>query len=488
MTNICIVEILDYKNIKLNKLDPETRRRCVNALKFADPKAKFLPSVRLGRWDGMYSFCSIGGATYLNHFPTLYPIIEAAGYDFEIVDRRPEKEFSFKDIDKNLFSHKVWPIGHKVEGEKVILNDHQVEAVNALLKNDSGVVQAATSSGKTLICAALSYEVEKYGKSLIIVPNKDLVEQTYKDYVNLGLDVGRVYDGLRELNHTHTIVTWQSLHSINKRAQKYVLSEKELEALITDVQMVIQDEVHLASAAVMKHIHSNLLRNVPLSYGMTGTIPKDDHLRETIRTNFGEVVYVITAKELQELGILSNCNIEINYLQMKKKNYKDYHTEKKIVNTDDDILELVANDIINMVGDTGNTLILVENLETGRLLESKIQNSIFLSGKTKSKDRQIEYDATKIENDRPIIATYGIASTGISINRLFNLVLFNPGKSFVRVIQSIGRGLRTAHDKDFVHIKDYAMNTKYSAKHLTERKSFYKESEYPFVVIKREVN
>jgi superfamily II DNA or RNA helicase len=82
------------------------------------------------------------------------------------------------------------------------------------------------------------------------------------------------------------------------------------------------------------------------------------------------------------------------------------------------------------------------------------------------------------------VATYGVAAVGINIPRIFNLVLIEPGKSFVRVIQSIGRGIRKADDKDFVTIHDFCASTKYSKRHLTERKRFYKDAQYPFSVKK----
>lgn len=487
MNQKCILEIIDYKNIKLHGLSPATRRRCSNTLKYEDPKARYLPMFKLGKWDGKISFFTMGGLSDINHFPIIYEILEEEGYDIDIIDRRPVGEYTFDPIDETYLSDRTWPEGHLKGGEPIILNDHQVFAVNALLNKDFGIIQAATSSGKTIICGALSRQAEKYGRSVIVVPNKDLVEQTYADYINLGLDTGRVYDGMREVTHMHTIATWQSLYSIEKTAKSKPLSDLELEAVKTDAVMVIQDECHLAAAKVMKHIHSNVFKNVPLSYGMTGTLPKAEHLRETIKANFGEVVYTISAKELQDKGILSNCRITINHLQIDKQTFNDYPSEKKFISNHDGIIQLVANDVINMVSQTGNTLILVENVATGQKLQEIIPGSVFLSGKDKTSTRKKEYDEVKLANDKPIIATFGIASTGISIPRLFNLVLFNPGKSFVRVIQSIGRGLRVAHDKDFVNITDYAVNTNYSSRHLRDRKAFYRESSYPFDVVKRKV-
>ena len=65
------------------------------------------------------------------------------------------------------------------------------------------------------------------------------------------------------------------------------------------------------------------------------------------------------------------------------------------------------------------------------------------------------------------------------------MVLIEPGKSFVRVIQSIGRGIRKAEDKDYPHVVDITSNPKYSKRHLTKRKAFYKEQGF-FTVTKVE--
>ena len=86
------------------------------------------------------------------------------------------------------------------------------------------------------------------------------------------------------------------------------------------------------------------------------------------------------------------------------------------------------------------------------------------------------------------MATYGVAAVGINIPRIFNLVLLEPGKSFVRVIQSIGRGIRKAKDKDHVEIWDITSTCKYAKRHLTERKKFYKEAKYQFTLEKIDWN
>ena len=131
-------------------------------------------------------------------------------------------------------------------------------------------------------------------------------------------------------------------------------------------------------------------------------------------------------------------------------------------------------------------LILVDRIAAGKLLNTKIANSTFISGGTKNNDRKENYDNINDGDRLVLIATYGVASVGINIPRVFNLVLIEPGKSFVRVIQSIGRGIRKAQDKDFVQIWDITSTCKFAKRHLTKRKAFYREANYPFTVEKTE--
>jgi len=121
-------------------------------------------------------------------------------------------------------------------------------------------------------------------------------------------------------------------------------------------------------------------------------------------------------------------------------------------------------------------------------LHERIENSIFIKGDVKLKDRKSAYDEIQDADNMVIVATYGVAAVGINIPRIFNLVLIEPGKSFVRVIQSIGRGVRKAKDKDFVQIWDFTSTCKFAKRHLTERKKFYRDAQYPFTIEKIEWN
>ena len=108
-----------------------------------------------------------------------------------------------------------------------------------------------------------------------------------------------------------------------------------------------------------------------------------------------------------------------------------------------------------------------------------IDDAVFVYGKDKMKDRKMVYNLFKENDNLVVIANVQVASTGLDIKRIFNMMFIDVGKSFIRVIQSIGRGLRKAPDKDSVHVTDICSDFKYSKKHLLERIKFYDEAKYP---------
>ena len=127
---------------------------------------------------------------------------------------------------------------------------------------------------------------------------------------------------------------------------------------------------------------------------------------------------------------------------------------------------------------------MIDRVEPGRSLAEQIPNAVFLSGATKVRDRKEQYTEVNFSDGKVIVATYGIAAVGINITKLHNLVLIEPGKSFVRVIQSIGRGLRRGFGKDHVEIWDITSTCKFSKRHLTKRKQYYAEADYQYAVEK----
>ena len=470
--------IKDEVNVKIEGLELDARRTLVNKFKYDVPYARYLPAVRLGRWDGKVSFFQLGGSTYVNLLPEIIPILEELDYDIELDDQREYRTtFEFEQVREDSFSDIKWPRGHPQAGEPIRLRDYQTEIINDFLANPQCIQEVATGAGKTIMTAALSRAVTPYGRSIVIVPNKSLVTQTEKDYVNLNLDVGVFFGDRKEFGRQHTICTWQSLNVLLKNT-KNQSADITIGEFLEGVVCVIVDEVHMAKADALKTLLTGVMSQVPIRWGLTGTIPKEAFESQALLVSLGPVVSRLAAAELQDRGVLAQCHVNIVQL-VDHVEYANYQSELKYLLEESGRLDTMA-ELIARVNETGNTLVLVDRIAAGQELVNRLPNAVFISGATKAGERQDHYDEVAEATDKIIVATYGVAAVGINIPRIFNLVLVEPGKSFVRVIQSIGRGIRRAEDKDFVQIWDITSTCRFAKRHLTKRKQFYKEARYPF--------
>jgi len=476
----CKLVIRDEVNVKFENLSLEHRKHLSNKFKFEIPYARHLPAVKLGRWDGKVSFFGLGGNTYLALVGQILPILEDAGVYVELEDQRTPHNFEFKLIDQNYLSDINWPKNHPNAGQSIVLRDYQVETINKFLENPQCIQEIATGAGKTIITAALCKLVENYGRTLTIVPNKSLVTQTEDDFLACNLDVGVYYGDRKELGRQNTIATWQSLNVLEKKSRDDETTAF-LEA-IENINTIIVDEVHMAKADVLKRMLTGPFAKCGIRWGLTGTVPKADYEFFGLKCSIGEVANKIAAKELQDKGVLAQCNVNVLQTQDHPE-FKNYQEELKWLTTDETRMSWIAKTIED-IATTGNTMILVDRISAGELLEKKIPDSVFISGSTKNTERKEHYDEVSIAQHKVIIATYGVAAVGINIPRIFNLVLIEPGKSFVRVIQSIGRGIRKAEDKDHVNIWDITSSCKFAKRHLGQRKKFYKEANYPYNIEK----
>lgn len=476
--------IKDEVNVKIEGLELGDRKALVDKYKYEIPGARYLPAVRLGRWDGKVSYFQLGGSTYINLLPEVLAYLHNRGYDIDLEDTRTYRtQFDFTPVDENSYNHIAWPKGHPKAGEPMVLRDYQPEIINRFFENPQSVQEIATGAGKTVITAALSDAVSKYGRSIVIVPNKSLVTQTETDYINMQLDVGVFFGDRKEFGRQHTICTWQSLNVLLKNTRNHE-ADITIQEFLEDVVCVIVDEVHMAKADALKTLLTGVMAQVPIRWGLTGTIPKEEYERMSLKCSIGEVVGNLKAAELQEAGHLAQCHVNIVQL-VDHVEYNNYQSELKYLLETEGRLDYISR-LVETVRENGNTLILVDRVAAGQALVSRIQDAVFVSGATKAKDRKTEYDEIATSDGKVIVATYGVAAVGINIPRIFNLVLLEPGKSFVRVIQSIGRGIRKAEDKDFVQIWDITSTCKFAKRHLTKRKAFYKEANYPFAVEKAE--
>ncbi len=451
----------------------------------------FSPKYQLGSWDGKIRFFHKSGKTYINLLKDIVPRVIGLKYEIEIEDRRVAKSVMPTSIDEDFFSY----VTDHDTGKPWKVRDYQVDMVNTLMGNSGGIGIVGTGGGKTSICAALALSYERVAnyRSIIVVPNTTLTDQTKEEYEIFGLDVGDYCGTSKDLEHQHIVATWQTLQN-NKM-------------IISQFDMIIVDEAHGLRGPVLNELLLEYGKNIPYRFGCTGTLPEEEADAMSVRVAVGEVQYEIPAHVLIKKGHLAELKIEIlqlevdfkdkykqfledtkddpdiphmTYIQFKDAYFPDFTSEKSFLHTQKSRLDYIAAYLERRVMVEGNVLCLVNGVAFGKRLAKLIPSAVFLHGKDDKETRKEIYKSFKDNDDLIVIATVNIAGTGLNIKRVFNLVLVDLGKSFIRVIQAIGRGLRRATDKKFVYVTDICSDLKYSKRHVTKRIRYYKNAKYPY--------
>lgn len=347
---------------------------------------------------------------------------------------------------------------------------YQKDSVVAGLKRGYGTFLLATGAGKSLAQALL---IENYKrnvsndtfKCLIVVPGLSLVDQLQNDFVDYNCTFTYSgWTGDKPLQDTEVVIC----NSENLNAQfnnnPWILS----------VNLLINDECHKINdtAGISKIINKI---KTPNKFGFTGTLsdkPLDQW--KTIGT-FGPVIYEKKSKELRDEEFLSDVDItilQLNHHPVKKFKYKDeleylYKHEKR-------------NKIIGKLADalSGNALIMVNHLDHGDNLLAQLslntnKRVFFVKGEVEVEERRKIIDLMEKNDNIICIAMSSIFSTGINIKNLPNIIFAGLGKSFIRVVQSIGRGLRLHENKTKLKIFDICDNMKYSMSHAIHRQGIY---------------
>lgn len=282
-----------------------------------------------------------------------------------------------------------------------------------------------------------------------------------------------------------TISTWQSIY--NKGP-----------AFFKDFTALMIDEVHLASGQSIQTICKNCNR-AKYRIGLTGTMPKDDASRYTILGYLGPILYTLDAKTLMDEGVLTQ--IEIKNLIAKYPDevcYRrdDYQKEQKAI-LDYKPRNKVLDYILSNVNDKENILILVQRIEHLKevrdyLVDNHQKYNVHqIYGDTDPNERERIRKLIDSSENSIIVATFSTLSTGVNIKKLHHVVFFASYKSEIKVLQSIGRGLRTHESKTMMILRDVVDDMRYqhnkslvknySYNHWEKfRLTYYKEQKFSY--------
>lgn len=461
MTKTCHIHIDDEVHARLAGLSPQDTESLWNAFGVFVDGYYHMPAFQLRRWDGKIRFVEKTGKTWVKLLDEIVPYVVGWGYHVNLIDHRRPAHPVPERVDADYFGHPSFK-----------LRPYQVDVVNALLDATCGFAICATGSGKTSMCAALAGVFMTAGlQTIIIVPSADLVDQTADELETLyelkfpDARVGRYSGDSKDIHQPVVVATWQSLQNAPHYLEFF--------------QALIVDEAHGLKANVIKEMINTNGGHIAHRYGVTGTLPKPKADQYNLKLSIGQVVREVPAQWLIEHGYLAQIEIEPVETQDDDPDVPDYASEKAYLSKHDARNEAIALLIRAKAQEYGNTLVLVNSIPQGQLLQELIPGSVFLFGESDKELREQNYKQYADQDGVIVIASMGIASTGISIDRIFCEVLVDVGKSFIRCIQAVGRGLRKRGDKNAVHVVDVHSHLKFSRKHFKERKKYYTEAGYP---------
>lgn len=431
---------------------------------------KFMPKYKMGIWDGKVHFMERNGKFPIGLLKQVYKFLEINQLKPEIdinLNQRMDVTGDIVDITNEWMDDKFVPYHYQMEG-----------AVKAL-KYGRCILEHATSAGKSLTMSMIiMYLMKKQlsKKTLILVPSVSLVKQLTNDFIDYGVpaDFIGVFSGFqKDIEQPIIISNWQAIHK-----HKEFLSEFEC---------IIVDEVHSMRGNVVRSV-SEAATNAVFRIGCTGTMPANRADYMLVESTLGPVVHKITARELIDGGHAADIKIKIPYIEYSdvlKKEIKNttYDIEKKFLESLDP-----RNNVIKVIVkkhlDVGqNALVLVDHIEHAHALVDKfstIPNAevYLITGDTKPDERERIRQYTNDNKNIVIVATYGVFSTGISIKRLHIVLFASAGKSKIKILQSIGRGLRLHKDKKGLILYDIGDAFNFSEKHLQERINIYTKAQF----------
>ena len=469
-----------YLELEVNE---DVSRELSDYFTFEVPGAKFMPQYRNRMWDGKIRlFSPHNGRIYVGLLPYIKEYCSKKSIEY-IMEKGVENDRNVLRESVRDFAESLRP---KSRGKPIQFRDYQIDAIWHAIQSNRCLLLSPTASGKSLIIYTL---VRYYNlmnlKTLILVPTTSLVEQMYSDFIDYGWEdkyIHRVYAGMDKGSKKPVVIsTWQSIYKLHR-------------PYFAQYGCIIGDEAHLFKAKSLTDIMAKS-GEVRYRFGLTGTLDGTQTHRLVLEGLFGQVKKIISTKELIDRGTLAELDIDCIVLKHTEEEAKRvrYYTYAEEINY------LVSHPKRNKFIEKlcasikGNTLLLFQLVEKhGVLLYNEIKTLdrkvFFVYGGTTTETREKIRAITEKEKDAIIVASYGTFSTGINIRAINNIVFASPSKSRIRVLQSIGRGLRQSDDKSRVKLFDVSDNITYKSRpnftyrHFLQRLNIYKEEQFKYEI------
>jgi len=454
MENTIRIRMLDHSRMAVES-NPAQQQELRDYFSFFVPGYRFMPAFKRKVWDGKVRlYNQVKREIHVGLYNQLRKFCADRMYPLQIVEN---KKYGIPNA-KNKIDHQglVKFLGSLQTPFEP--RDYQYDAITHAIENKRAILLSPTGSGKSfIIYNTMRWFLDNHeGKVLIVVPTTSLVEQMHKDFADYGYEsdlIHKIYSGKdKETDKRIIISTWQSIYKLGSE-------------WFEQFPCIFGDEVHLFKAKSLSTLMDKC-RNAEYRFGTTGTLDGTETNKLVLEGLFGPVFKVTTTVKLQKDKQLADLDIKVLLL----KYHNDVCHTAKNWTYQDELDYIVKNErrnkfISNLAIDQkGNSLVLFQFVEKhGKVLFDMINDAVeegrkvfYVSGEVDASDREQIRGIVEKQKDAIIVASLGTFSTGINIRNLHNIVFATPSKSQVKVLQSIGRGLRKSDDGSVTKLFDIA--------------------------------
>ena len=359
---------------------------------------------------------------------------------------------------------------------RIIPREEQVEAIQALVENENGILEAGAGRGKTVMCLEA---IARVGKPALILVHKEFLLHQWKDRAEefLGEEVG-IIQGTR--------CDYKDKKIVIGMIQSLANPDKYPDEMFKYFGIVVTDEVH----RVGSRIWSEVIQLFPARrrWGLTATIKRADGMERVFMAHIGNVLHTIKGENLQPEIYCIGTQAEVNMQSLVNRWSGQINVPKLLtaLSEDDERTVLILKNLAQALKGGRQVLVLSDRVEHLKGMKKYVDthsdfSTMLYIGVTpqEERDKAGEYDV--------IFGTMSLAKEGLDIPSLDTLFFATPTGSDITVQQAVGRIVREHEGKkqpiviDFVDSKIGICNGLYA-----KRKKVYNRLRYPVKWVKGE--
>lgn len=443
-----------------------------SVLRYRNPNQFYIrPYIKKPHWDGYDYSVTEAGYFFTGTLPRVLSLLDEWGISYDIDDQR--KIPSMPDGS-------LGTLNKKIPSEYTLDREYQISCVSSVINHyvggvyfPRGLINAAPNAGKTLIMILIHLSYKDIN-TLVLLKDSTLFNQFLKDFPKVFKAGAWGYIRGKEIHWGKITVAM---------VPTLVNHLDEFKERLEKVDAVLVDECDLAKNKSYKAVLSRVY-NATIRVGLSGTIfkrklAKDRPKIEFLKSFFGEELFIISTKELTDMGYSCPIIIKINKGNSFEPRSQDYDGvyKESIVNNLQRNQAILSRVKFYAVRGKSPILVVCRLHEHVRVLYDLIHKSLGL-------DYTIDY----VHNDRPgkekVIEDFRNGDTDILISSqlikrgqnmpLIKAIINAGGGDGPEVaLQIIGRGLRVHESKTKTYYEDFYDKGKFLERHSKHRYSYY---------------